>query len=245
LNCQDDSSDEETKTLATKYKIIAQSELLKISTRPRLLPYNDMTSWVLENVDIPTRTIFNSQKVIVGSFQLEHLQVMYKLSPALNFIYNASFLVDFDKKECAQYGKNLADLIKDWSSHPEKFRANSHGVYVVSRLEPHMMYIEIMMCRLYGREITTHFLLPWVPIMQKVVDKYSFDWAKMLSDNLVRYIIEYQSLKAKGKPAPFFISDYIMDIVCFMMPFPLMGWTRLQLVFHPYMFIIRNFGRIK
>ena len=175
LNCQDDSSDAETKTLATKYKIIAQSELLKISTRPRLLPYNDMTSWVLENVDIPTRTIFNSQKVIVGSFQLEHLQVMYKLSPTLNFIYNASFLVDFDKKECAQYGKNLADLIKDWSSHPEKFRANSHGVYTVSSLETHIMYTTMMMCRLYGRENMAHFLLQWVSIMHTVVEGYSFD----------------------------------------------------------------------
>jgi hypothetical protein len=95
-----------------------------------------MVGWVLENVDIPTRTIFNSQKVAVGSFWPEHLQVMYKLSPAPNFIYNASFLVDFDKKECVQYGKNFPDLIKGWYSRPEKFRADSHGVYTVSSLQP-------------------------------------------------------------------------------------------------------------
>jgi hypothetical protein len=132
VNFLDDSSDDETKDLATKYKIVSQSELHKIETRSRLLPYNDMISWVLDNVDIPTRTIFNSQKVAVVSFQPKHIQVMYKLSPVSNFVYNASFLVDFDKKECAQYGKNLPDLIKDLYSRTEKFILfirTSHNVY--------------------------------------------------------------------------------------------------------------------
>jgi hypothetical protein len=131
-----------------------------------------MVDWALENVDIPTRTIFNSQKVTVGSFRPEHLQVMYKLSPAPNSTYNASFLVDFDKKECVQYGKNMPDLIKDWYSLLEKFRADSHGAYTVSSLEPHIMYTVMMMCRLYGRENTAHFLLQWVPIMHKVAEGY-------------------------------------------------------------------------
>jgi hypothetical protein len=37
VNCPDDSSDNEKEDLATKYKIIAQSELHKIAARPRLL----------------------------------------------------------------------------------------------------------------------------------------------------------------------------------------------------------------
>jgi hypothetical protein len=87
------------------------------------------------------------------------------------------------------------------------------------------MYVALMLCRLFGKENTVHFLLSWVPIMHTVAEGYSFDWAKILSDNLVREIIEYQSLKAKGQPAPFYMSTYIMDVVCFMTPFPLMGWS--------------------
>jgi hypothetical protein len=68
VNCPNDSSDNEKEDLATNYKIIAQSELHKIATRPRLLPYNDMIGWVLEHVDIPTRTIFNPQNIAIGSF---------------------------------------------------------------------------------------------------------------------------------------------------------------------------------
>jgi hypothetical protein len=141
----------------------------KITTRPSLLPYNDMIKWALDHVDIPTRTIFNSQKVTVGSFRPEHMiQVMYKLSSTPNFVYNASFLVNVNKKECDQYGKSLSDLIKDWCSHPEKFIADSHSIYSISLLEPQFMYITIMMCRLYGKENTTHLFLPWVPIIHTI-----------------------------------------------------------------------------
>ena len=73
VNFPNDLGDDETEDLATKYKIVSQSKIHKIATRPRLLPYNDMIGWALDNVDIPTRTIFNSQKVVVGSFWLEHL----------------------------------------------------------------------------------------------------------------------------------------------------------------------------
>jgi hypothetical protein len=137
-------------------------------TRPKLFPYNNMIGWALDHVDIPTRTIFNSQKVAIGSFRQEHLQVMYKFSPIFNFAYNANFLVYFNKKECDQYGKNLTNLIKYWYSQPEKFRVNSHGIYLVVALEPHIMYIEIMMCRLYEKENTTHLFLSWVPIIHTV-----------------------------------------------------------------------------
>ena len=59
------------------------------------MPYNDMISWALEKVDIPTRSILNDQRVIIGSFRPEHIQVMYKISPNPKFIYNAEFIAEF------------------------------------------------------------------------------------------------------------------------------------------------------
>ena len=47
----------------------------------------------------------------------------------------------------------------------------------------------------------------------------------MLFDNLAKEIVEYKSLKSKGQPAPFYMSTYIMDAICFMTPFPLMNWS--------------------
>jgi hypothetical protein len=71
INYPDDLGDEVTETQDTKYKYVSQSELHKISVRPRLVIYNDMIGWALQNVDISTRSIRNSQKVVVGSFRPE------------------------------------------------------------------------------------------------------------------------------------------------------------------------------
>jgi hypothetical protein len=57
-----------------------------------------MIGWALENVDIQTRSVFNSQKVVVGSFRPEHIQVMYKLSPDFKHNHNVAFLLEFEQK---------------------------------------------------------------------------------------------------------------------------------------------------
>jgi hypothetical protein len=65
INCPEESDYEGTETQATKLKYVAQSELHKIATRPRLMSYNDMIGWALENVDVSTRTIHNSQNLLL------------------------------------------------------------------------------------------------------------------------------------------------------------------------------------
>jgi hypothetical protein len=113
INYLEDSGNEVSETHATKLRDISQSELHKIVARLRLMLYNDMIGWALENVDISTRSIYNSQKVDVGSFQPEHIQVMYKLSPIFKYSYDVAFILEFEKQECTQYEKIYPDLIKD------------------------------------------------------------------------------------------------------------------------------------
>jgi hypothetical protein len=105
------------------------------------------------------------------------------------------------------------------------FRMDSNGVYSISSLELQFKYIEMMTCRLYGREDTTQFFLPWVPMIHTVVEGCSFNWAKLLSDSLTSRITEFQTQRVSGKASSFFMSVYIMDVMCFMKPFPLMIWS--------------------
>jgi len=93
---------------------------------------------------------------------------MYKLSPAFKHSYNVAFLKEFDEEECPEGVKNYPNLIKDWWARPEKFRAHTHGIYATTSLDTHMMYVTMMLCRLFGRENSSHFLLSWVPIMHEV-----------------------------------------------------------------------------
>jgi len=61
--------------------------------------------------------------------------------------------------------------------------------------------------------------------MHEVGEGFTFNWAKMLFDNLAKEIVEYKTTKSKEQPPPFYMSAYIMDTICFMMPFPLMNWS--------------------
>jgi hypothetical protein len=175
INCLEDSNDEVDDSHGDKLRIIAQSELHKITVRLRLMLYNDMIGWALENIDIPTRSVFNSQKVVVGSFRLEHIQVMYKLSPDFKYNHNVEFMLNFEQQECIQYDKIYPDIIKSWWGHPKKFKADAHGVYATTLLDTHMIYVAMMLCRLFGKKSPTHFPVAWVPIMHEVAEGYSFN----------------------------------------------------------------------
>jgi hypothetical protein len=119
----------------------------------------------------------------------------------------------------------MSGLIKDWVSHPAKFRADSNGIYSIDSMEPQFKYITMMTCILYGREDTTHFFLQWVPLIHTVVEGCSFDWDKLSFDSLTIQVTEYRAHKERGNNASFFMSAYIMDTVCFLTPFPLMSWS--------------------
>jgi hypothetical protein len=193
VDISDDSSGNEKDDMITKYNIIIQAQMHKVAARPHLLPYYGMVWWALDHVDIPTRTIINEQRVTIGTFRPEQLQAMYKLLAMLNFVYNSEFLENFKHKECVQYDKTMSGLIKDWVSHPAKFRADSNGIYSIASLEPQFKYIAMMTYRLYGREDTTHFFFRWVPLIDTVAEGYSFDWDKLLSDSLTSRVTEYQA----------------------------------------------------
>jgi hypothetical protein len=81
-----------------KLQDIAESNLHKVATGPRLMTYNDMISWALERTDVQTRSILDSRGVVIGSFIPKHIQVMYKMSPSPKYDYNKDFVSEFQKK---------------------------------------------------------------------------------------------------------------------------------------------------
>jgi hypothetical protein len=150
---------------------------------------------------------------------------MYKLSPKFKYNHNVAFLLEFEQHECIQYDKTYPDIIKTWWGHLGKFIADVHGSYATTSLDTHMIYVALMLCKLFGKKSSTHLLVAWVPIIHEVVEGYSFNWAKMSSDNLAKEITEYQLDKSKAQSSPFYMSTYIMDVIFFMTPFSLMNWS--------------------
>ena len=97
-----------------------------------------------------------------------------------------------------------------------------------------------MLCRMFGKKSPSHFTIEWVPIIHEVVEGYTFDCGKMLSDNLAKQIGDYRTKKYKGEHAPFYMSAYIMDAICFRTPFPLMNWIWTPTVIEPIHFYYAN-----
>jgi len=223
--CPDDSTEEEDELFSTMLRLVAKSELHKVVARLRTIPYNAMISWALDHIDIQARSIFSLQKTFVGSFRPEYIQVMYKLSSEPKYTYNSTFILDFERRECTQYGRTNHDIIKTWWGNTTKFKTDAHVIYSTSPLDAHILYIAMMLCRLFSRKNPAHFIVEWVSIINEVAEGYTFNWEKMLLDNLSKEVVKYKTLKSRGQHAPFYMSAYITDAICFMTPFPLMNWS--------------------
>jgi hypothetical protein len=98
-------------------------------------------------------------------------------------------------------------------------------MYATMSLDAHMVYVAMMICQLFIKKGPTHFSVEWVAIMNEVAEGYTFNCAKLLSNNLAKEIVNYKTKMSKGQPTPFYMSEYIMDAIYFMTPFPLMNWS--------------------
>ena len=115
---------------------------------------------------------------------------MYKLSPISKYIYNVEFVEEFQRKECTEFDQTYPGIIKEWWGIPTRFRADTHGIYVIAPLNKYMVYIALMLCRIFGRKSPTHFPAEWVPLLHEVAEGYIFNWGKILSNNLTKEIAE-------------------------------------------------------
>ena len=82
---------------------------------------------------------------------------MYILSPNPKYIYNVEFIAEFQRKECTESYQTYPDIIRGWWGVPTKFRADIHGKYSIASLNEYMVYVAMMLCRLFGKKIPTHF----------------------------------------------------------------------------------------
>jgi hypothetical protein len=204
---------------------IASTGLHKAAARPRLVSYTDMVIWALDKVDVPTRSILNERGEVAGSFRPEHIQVMYKLPPNHKHTLNSEFLAAFQQKECKEGGQSYPDMIREWVRDKNKFRADTYGIYATASLNDYMRYLVMMLCRLYGKKDSNHFNAEWTPLLEEVSEGNSFNWHKILSDNITTEVTRYRTARERGQFVAFYMSAYIIDAICFRTPFPLMNWS--------------------
>jgi hypothetical protein len=79
-----------------------------------------------------------------------------------------------------------------------------------------------MICRLYGEETNTHFRMEWFPMAYMVAQKgQAFNWVSILSFSITK-----RSQDPKGMKNPeFYMSSYLIDVVCATNSFPTFNWA--------------------
>ena len=83
-----------------------------------------------------------------------------------------------------------------------------------------------MLCRLFGKPNIDKFSSEWLPLLDAAVNATIMNWAQILSDKLASAIVAYRSKRSSTLRIypPFFLSAYIMDVICLVSDFPIMGW---------------------
>ena len=112
-------------------------------------------------------------------------------------------------------------------------------MYSTGSLTSPYCFVAAMLCRLFGMLDINKFSSEWLPLIDVATNADILDWAKILSDTLYTVVLNYQSKRSLSQRVypPFYPSAYIMDSICLVSEFPIMGWkwtTQDPLPIHVY-----------
>ena len=122
--------------------------------------------------------------------------------------------------------EDFADFTKNWSSNEEILKKDKNGMYATGSLCSPYCFFATMLCRLFGKPDINKFSSEWLPLLDVATNATIMDWAQILSDNLASAILGYRTKRSFAQRVypPFFLSAYVMDTICFVSDFPIMGW---------------------
>lgn len=99
-------------------------------------------------------------------------------------------------------------------------------MYSTSSFFSSYCFVAAMLCRLFGKPNINKFSPDWLPLLDAATNATIMDWALILSDNLATVIWNYRSKRTTSQRIypPFYLAAYVMDAICYVSKFPLMGW---------------------
>jgi hypothetical protein len=51
-----------------------------------------------------------------------------------------------------------------------------------------MVYVAMILCKLFGKKNPCHFPTEWVPFLEEASEGFSFNWDKILFDNIAKEV---------------------------------------------------------
>ena len=132
-------------------------------------------------------------------------------------------------KKFTKENEDLAKCTKSWSAKEEPLKKDKNGMYNTGSLSSPYGFFVAMLCRLFGKPDINKFSSKWLPLLDAATNATIMDWAQILSNNIASPIWNYQTKRSFSQKCcpPLFLVSYVMDAICFVSKFPLMGqkWT--------------------
>ena len=114
---------------------------------------------------------------------------------------------------------DIFNIMKGWWSEGQ-FKAKSTSIeWKTSKFKKSVQIIVILLWRVFGRKDGATFPNKWVPIIYQIITSRStLNCGELISSNL-----DVQLRKAH-KDHQFFMSSYLINVMCSSLEFPSLGW---------------------
>jgi hypothetical protein len=171
----------------------------------------------------------------VGSFTSTDFEAYYKMSKVEIYFTNEWLRV-------FTHDHNYYDILVDWYEEGRTFKALRSKPFPTIHLKVRIHMGTQLVSRIYGEKYATHVRIGWVPMMYEITEGGKiFNWVTILSNSLAEAIGKAQ-LDAFSGTLEFYMSSYLLDVVCASNTFMGLGWS-----WSPknplFMSISRTYGR--
>ena len=177
-----------------------------------ILPCPDVIEWITKKVDHPHRSILNFEGKIVASYKPSMINQMYHLKEAI---------IKISPKWLKQKSEStdLLTILKGWWSKGHFRSKPTTAEWKTSKFRKVVQIIVILLSRVFGRKDGSTFLDKWIPIIYQIItNRATLNWGELISSNLDN------QLKKVHKEHQFYMSTYLMDVMCSNHEFPSLEW---------------------
>ena len=206
---QNDASTELSKEV---YKNIIKSGLLRATVKTRILSCPDVIEWITRKIDHQHRSILNAEGKDVANYKPSLINQIYHLK-------EATVKISPDWLKQKSESADMLTILKGWWSEGN-FRSKPANVeWKTSKFRKSIQIIVIFLSRVFGKKDSSIFLDKRIPIIYQIIKSGStLNWGELISSSL-----DLQLKKAQ-KEHEFFMSSYLLDVMCASREYPSLGW---------------------
>lgn len=200
------------KTCKEIYKNIIKLGLHRAAVKTPVLPCPDVVEWITRKIDHQHRSILNVEGKVVANYKPSMINQIYHLK-------EATVKVSPDWFKQKSESTDMLTILKGWWSEGNFKSKPANVEWKTSKFRKTVQIIVILLSRLFRRKDGPTFPDKWIPIIYQIMTSgATLNWGELISSNLDN------QLKKVHKDHQFYMSTYLMDVMCASMEFPSFEW---------------------